>query len=124
MTKTSILPNAIQLPAGKIKSERLIPNFSPPKPTGFLGIKSGKAFPHGLLVELEKPLSAEDLLKAFQEKNKLKGDKKLALATLNNYITALQAFKPGNVLFIHYSKTGEFTMSVVADSPPPEQNRF
>ena len=124
MTKTSILPNAIQLPAGKIKSERLIPNLSPTKPTGFLGIKSGKAFPHGLLVELEKPLSAEDLLKAFQEKNKLKGDKKLALATLNNYITALQAFKPGNVLFIHYSKTGEFTMSVVADSPPPEQNRF
>jgi len=124
MTKTSILPNAIQLPAGKIKSERLIPYLSPTKPTGFLGIKSGKAFPHGLLVELEKPLSADDLLKAFQEKNKLTGDKKHALATLNNYITALQAFKPGNVLFIHYSKAGEFTMNIIAEAPPPERNRY
>ena len=124
MTKTSLLPNAIQLPAGKIKSERLIPYLSPNKPTGFIGIKSGKTHPHGLLIELEKPMSADDLLKAYQEKHKLAGDKKHALAILEKYIKDLKAFKPGNVLFIHYSKTGEFTMNVIADSPPPEQNRF
>ncbi|MEX1139677.1 MAG: hypothetical protein WEF53_10085, partial [Bacteroidota bacterium] len=65
MTKTTLLPNAIQMPAGKIKSERVIPHLSPAKPTGFVGIKSGKTHPHGLLVEIEKPLTADDLLKAF-----------------------------------------------------------
>lgn len=124
MTKTSILPNAIQLPSGKIKSERVIPNLRPSKPTGFVGIKSGKAHPHGLLIELEKPMSADDLLKAYLEKNKLTGDKKHALAILEKFIKDLQAFKPGNVLFIHYSKTGEFTMNVIAETAPKEQNRY
>lgn len=124
MTKTNLIPNAIQLPSGKIKSERVIPCLSPGKPTGFIGIKSGKAHPHGLLIELEKPLSADDLLKAYLEKNKFTGDKKHALAILEKFIKDLQAFKPGNVLFIHYSKTGEFTMNVIAETAPPEQNRF
>ena len=124
MTKTSLIPNAIQLPSGKIKSERVIPYLSPSKPTGFVGIKSGKAHPHGLLIELEKPLSADDLLKAYLEKNKFTGDKKHALAILERFITDLQVFKPGNVLFIHYSKTGEFTMNVIAETAPKEQNRY
>lgn len=124
MTKTSLIPNAIQMPAGKIKSERVIPYLSPSKPTGFIGVKSGKTHPHGVLIELEKPVSAEDLLKTYLEKNKLTGDKKHAQAVLEKYIKDLQAFKPGNVLFIHYSKTGEFTMNVIAESAPPEQNRY
>lgn len=124
MTKTTLIPNAIQMPAGKIKSERVIPYLSASKPTGFVGIKSGKAHPHGVLVELEQPLSADDLLKAYLEKNKLTGDKKHAHAVLEKFIKDLQTFKPGNVLFIHYSKTGEFTMNVIAESAPPEQNRF
>lgn len=124
MTKTTLIPNAIQLPSGKIKSERVIPYLSPSKPTGFVGIKSGKAHPHGLLIELEKPLSADDLLKIYQEKNKFTGDKKHALAILEKFIKDLQAFKPGNVLFIHYSKTGEFTMNVIAETAPKEQNRY
>ncbi len=124
MTKTTLIPNAIQLPSGKIKSERVIPYLSPSKPTGFIGLKSGKAHPHALLVELEKPVSADDLLKTYLEKNKFAGDKKQALATIEKYIKDLQAFKPGNVLFIHYSKAGEFTMNVIAETPPPEQNRF
>jgi hypothetical protein len=124
MTKTSIIPNAIQLPAGKIKSERLIPWFAPRKQSGFFGVKSGKIHPHGLLVELEKSLSAEDLLKMVQEHHKVSLSKKEAVALLEKYITALQTFKAGNVLFIRYSKTGEFSIDKVAESPPIEQNRF
>ena len=124
MTKTSLLPIAIQLPSGRIKSEGVIPYLNPSKPTGFIGLKSGKSHPHGLVVELEKPVSADDLLKTYQEKNKFTGDKKQAIAIIEKYIKDLQAFKPGNVLFIHYSKTGEFTINVIAETPPPEQNRF
>lgn len=124
MTKTSLLPNAIQMPAGKIKSEPVIPYLTDAKPTGFIGIKSGKAHSHGVLVELAKPLSADDLFKTYQEKNKFAGDKKHAQAVLTKYVAALQTFKPGNVLVIHYSKSGEFTIDKVAESPPPPQNRF
>lgn len=124
MTKTSILPNAIQMPAGKIKSERLVPWFEPKKQTGFFGVKSGKIHPHGLLVELDKPLSAEDLLKMIQEHHKVALGKKEALALLEKYLVALQAYKAGNVIFIHYSKTGDFSIDKVAESPPMEQKRF
>lgn len=124
MTKTSLLPNAIQMPAGKIKSDRLVPWFEPKKQSGFFGIKSGKIHPHGLLVELDKPLSAEDLLKMIQERHKVTPGKKEALAILEKYLVALQSYKAGNVIFIHYSRTGDFSIDKVAETAPLEQKRF
>lgn len=124
MTKTSILPNAIQMPAGKVKSERLVPWFEPKKQSGFFGVKSGKIHPHGLIVDLEKPLSAEDLLKMIQEHHKVPVAKKEALAILEKYLAALQVYKTGNVIFIHYSRTGDFSMDKVAENPPVAQKRF
>ncbi|GJQ19790.1 MAG: hypothetical protein HBSIN02_01450 [Bacteroidia bacterium] len=124
MTKTSILPNAIQLPAGKIKSEQLVPWFEPKKQTGFFGIKSGKIHPHGLIVDLKSALSAEDLLKMIQERHKVPVPKKEALAILEKYVTALQEYKSGNVIFIRYSRTGDFSLDKVAENPPAGQKSF
>ena len=124
MTKTMIIPTVIQLPAGKIRNEQLIPFFAPEKRSGFCGLKSGKNHPHGLLIDLEKPLTASDLLKAFEAKHKLSIPKKQAQEALEKYVKAIQEFKSGNVIFIHYSKSGEFTIDKVAETPPPEQNRF
>ncbi|HEX9614313.1 MAG TPA: hypothetical protein VGA55_02355 [Bacteroidota bacterium] len=124
MTKSSIIPTVIQLPAGKIRNEQLIPFFQPDKPTGFFGLKSGKSHPHGLLVSLEKTLTAADLLKTFEGKHKLHVPKKQAQEILEKFLAALHALKPGNVIFIHYSKSGEFSIDKVAETPPVEQNRF
>ena len=124
MTHSSLIPTAIQLPAGKIKNEQLIPFFKSEKPTGFFGLKSGKSHPHGLLVNLEKPITAADLLKTFEGKHKLPVPKEQAQEMLEKFLTALQALKAGNVIFIHYSRSGEFSIDKVAETPPVGQNRF
>lgn len=119
-----MIPTAIQLPAGKIRNEQLIPFFQPDKRSGFFGLKSGKSHPHGLLITLEKPVTAADMLKTFEAKHKLGVPKKQAQDILEKYLSILQALKPGNVIFIHYSRTGEFSIDKIAETPPVEQNRF
>ena len=115
---------AIQLPAGKVKSERVIPSFAPSKKSGFLGVKAGKAFPHGMVAQLDKPVTAEEVLTEVMKKQKPSKGKKECLEIIERYFEALQAFKPGNVLFIHYSSTGEFSLDKVLDTPPTEAGRM
>lgn len=121
MTETTLFPQAIQLPKGRIDQEQLIPSFVPSKRAGFVGLKSGRIHHHGLLASLEKPLDPEKILATFAEHHPLPLAKKECLKILDRYLQALQAFKAGNVIFIRYSKTGEFSISKVLESPPAER---
>jgi len=118
LSTTKKLPDAILLPSGKIKRERLIPFFDPTNRSGFLGLKTGKRHRHGIMVYLGVPITAEDILNRYLEFHDLPKSRRDCIAVLDAYVRALQSFKIGNVLSIDYSEGGEFALTKVMDTPP------
>nr|CAP47838.1 putative integron gene cassette protein [uncultured bacterium] len=81
------------------RSEHLIPTFLNHEPY-FVGLRSGKKFPHGIVSFIGKDVSSEDIIKRLS----LSPDQRESVVLLLvEYLQQLQSFKIGNVLSVSWS---------------------
>jgi hypothetical protein len=112
MTPTKKLPVT-----GKGRGNFLIPQLLSAKKSGFINIKTGKRTEFGFMSYIDVPVTAEDILTRFCERNELPTRREVALRLLESYVAALQEFKIGNVLSIDYPEEGAFRLLKTADTP-------
>ncbi len=115
---TKKLPVPIELRSGRVKREFLIPFMWGENSSGFMGIETAKRYPHGTLVYVGVPVSAEEVIDRLLEKNRLLRDRSECVPIIEQFLGELQKYKIGNVLSISYSKAGEFSIKKEMETPP------
>lgn len=83
----------------------------------FLGIESGMPIRRGLITYLGTDVSAEDILRRYEEGHAIPRGRAEALARLNEYLRQVAELRVGNIVEISYAPDGTFALHKLADRP-------
>jgi hypothetical protein len=116
MNATKKLPVPINPKTGQPRTGRdfLVPWPASVEASGFLGVESGRRHSHGALVFLGVSVTARDVRNRAAQSS-VSAISALTDEQLDAYLSALTAFKVGNVLSISYAPDGSFALSKIAE---------